>query len=127
MTEIGIRSSTIRDSNGVDTMIPNSLFVEQSVTNWTYDPKVRLRQGRRGLRFPVREVAELLAACVARHGLILTDPEPEILFENFGADWLEFGVHFWLEIVPRVTGRRVCSDLRFIIERHPRRGRHLHP
>lgn len=118
VTEIGIRSSTIRDSNGVDTMIPNSLFVEQSVTNWTYDPKVRFCV-KVGVAYgcPVRDVAELLAACVARHGLILTDPEPEILFENFGADSLEFGVYFWLEIVPGVTGRRVCSDLRFIIEK----------
>ncbi len=117
ITEIGIRSSTIRDVNGVDTLIPNSQFVEQSVTNWTYDsPKVRFCV-RVGVAYgsPEGEVAELLADCVRRHGLVLTDPEPEILFENFGADSLEFGIYFWLELGPKVTGRRVSSDLRFII------------
>lgn len=118
VTEIGIRSSTIRDVNGVDTMIPNSLFVEQSVTNWTYDPKVRFCI-KIGVAYgsPVREVAELLEECVHRHGLVLADPEPEVLFEDFGADSLSFGVYFWLALGPNVTGRRVASDLRFIIDK----------
>ena len=118
VTEIGIRSSTIRDVNGVDTMIPNSLFVEQSVTNWTYDPKVRFCI-KVGVAYgsPVRDVAELLEECVRRHGLVLADPEPEVLFEDFGADSLSFGVYFWLALGPNVTGRRVASDLRFIIEK----------
>lgn len=118
VTEIGIRSSTIRDVNGVDTLIPNSLFVEQSVTNWTYDPRVRFCI-KIGVAYgsPVRDVADMLAGCVDRHGLVLADPEPEVLFENFGADSLEFGVYFWLSLGPNVTGRRVCSDLRFIIEK----------
>lgn len=118
VTEIGIRSSTIRDANGVDTMIPNSLFVEQSVTNWTYDPKVRFCI-KIGVAYgsPVRDVAELLEECIRRHGLVLADPEPEVLFEDFGADAISFGVYFWVALGPNVTGRRVASDLRFIIEK----------
>lgn len=117
--EIGIRSSVIRDVNGVDTLIPNNTFVEQSVTNWTYESaKVRFCI-RVGIAYgsPVREAAQLLADCVARHGLILKEPEPEILFENFGADSLEFAVYYWLEIGPKVSNRIVSSDLRFIIEK----------
>lgn len=119
IVEIGIRSSVIRDGNGVDTLIPNNTFVEQSVTNWTYESaKVRfcIRVGV-GYGSPVREVAQLLADCVARHGLVLKEPAPEILFENFGADSLEFGVYYWLEIGPTVSNRLVSSDLRFIIEK----------
>ena len=119
IVEIGIRSSVIRDGNGVDTLIPNNTFVEQSVTNWTYESaKVRfcIRVGV-GYGSPVREVAQLLADCVARHGLVLKEPAPEILFENFGADSLEFGVYYWLEIGPTVSNRIVSSDLRFIIEK----------
>jgi small-conductance mechanosensitive channel len=119
IVEIGIRSSVIRDANGVDTLIPNNTFVEQSVTNWTYESaKVRFCI-RVGVAYgsPVREVAQLLAECVARHGLVLKEPEPEILFENFGADSLEFAIYYWLEIGPKVTNRLVSSDLRFIIEK----------
>jgi len=119
IVEIGIRSSVIRDANGVDTLIPNNTFVEQSVTNWTYESaKVRFCI-RVGVAYgsPVREVAQLLADCVARHGLIQKDPAPEILFENFGADSLEFAIYYWLEIGPTVSNRLVSSDLRFIIEK----------
>lgn len=119
IVEIGIRSSLIRDANGVDTLIPNNTFVEQSVTNWTYESaKVRFCI-RIGVAYdsPVREVAQLLADCVARHGLVLKEPEPEILFENFGADSLEFAIYYWLEIGPKVANRLVSSDLRFIIEK----------
>lgn len=59
IVEIGIRSSVIRDANGVDTLIPNNTFVEQSVTNWTYESaKVRFCI-RVGVAYgsPVREVA----------------------------------------------------------------------
>lgn len=59
----------------------------------------------------------MLADCVVRHGLILKDPAPEILFENFGADSLEFAIYYWLEIGPTVSNRLVSSDLRFIIEK----------
>ena len=36
VTTIGLRSSTIRDSNGVETLIPNSNLLERNLTNWTY-------------------------------------------------------------------------------------------
>ena len=36
VTTIGLRSSTIRDINGVETLIPNSNLLERNLTNWTY-------------------------------------------------------------------------------------------
>lgn len=119
VTEIGIRSTVIRDVNGVETLIPNSVFVEQSVTNWTYENACVRYCIRIGVAYgePVQRVSRLLEECVCRHGLVLKEPEPEILFENFGNDALEFGIYYWLEIGPKVSNRRVSSDLRFMIEK----------
>jgi potassium-dependent mechanosensitive channel len=117
--EIGIRSSAIRDANGIVSLIPNSTFVEQSVTNWTYDnPRVRFSI-RVGVIYgsPVEEVARLLEACVTRHGLILKDPEPEVLLDKFGTGALEFAVYYWLEISSKLNRGRVASDLHFMIEK----------
>jgi small-conductance mechanosensitive channel len=117
--EIGIRSSVIRDPNGVDSLIPNSTFVEQNVTNWTYEnPRVRFCI-KVGIAYgsPVEDAARLLGECVERHGLVLKDPAPEILFEDFGADALQFALYYWLELGPKVVARRVASDLRFMIEK----------
>ena len=117
--EVGIRSSTIRDINGIDTLIPNSTFLEQNVTNWMYEnSKVRfciivgVSYGS-----AVKEVAGLLLECAARHRLVLDDPEPEAIFEKFDADSLKFCLYYWLEIGPKVLAWRVASDLHFMIEK----------
>jgi len=49
VTTIGLRSSTVRDAKGMDTLIPNSSFLERHLTNWTYSS----RQSRFSLRFGV--------------------------------------------------------------------------
>ena len=119
ITEIGIRSSVIRDENGVDTLIPNSVFVEENVMNWVYDnSRVRSSIGI-GVAYgsPVREVMAILEDCVRRHGLVLTDPKPAVFFDDFGADALQFVIFYWLEIGPKISGRQVASDLRFMIEK----------
>jgi potassium-dependent mechanosensitive channel len=119
IVEIGIRSSVIRDVNGVDSLIPNSTFIEQNVTNWTYEnPRVRFCI-KVGIAYgsPVDDAARLLGECVERHGLVLADPAPEILFEDFGADALQFAVYYWLDLGPKVVARRVASDLRFMMEK----------
>jgi small-conductance mechanosensitive channel len=119
VTEIGIRSSIIRSVDGIDTLIPNSTFVEQNVTNWVLEnPRVRFKIAI-GVAYgsDVREVARLLNECTERHKLVLKEPAPEVLFEDFGADALNFGLFYWVAIGGNVSGPRVASDLRFIIEK----------
>jgi small-conductance mechanosensitive channel len=119
VTEIGIRSSIIRSVDGIDTLIPNSTFVEQNVTNWVLEnPRVRFKIAI-GVAYgsDVREVARLLTECTERHKLVLKEPEPEVLLEDFGADALNFGLYYWVAIGGNVSGARVASDLRFIIEK----------
>ncbi len=117
--EIGIRSSIIRSVDGVDTLIPNSTFVEQNVTNWVLEnPVVRFKIAV-GVAYgsDVREVARLLIECTERHGLVLKEPAPDVLFEDFGPDALNFGLYYWVAIGPKVSGAKVASDLRFIVEK----------
>lgn len=119
ITEIGIRSSSLRDENGIETLVPNSVFVEDKVTNWMYsNPQVRfciklgVPYGTSG-----REVKETLEECVGRHGLVLDHPPPEVLLEEFGTDRLKFAVHYWIDIKQQVSSSAIASDLRFMIEK----------
>ena len=117
--EIGIRSSIIRSADGVDTLIPNSTFLEQNVTNWVLEnPAVRFKITI-GVAYgsDVREVARLLIECTERHGLVLKEPAPDVLFEDFGPDALNFGLYYWVAIGPKASGAKVASDLRFIVEK----------
>jgi potassium-dependent mechanosensitive channel len=119
VTDIGVRASTIRNADGIETLVPNASFVEQNVTNWTYSSsKVRFSV-LVGVAYgsPTRAVADSLLEIAGRHGKILKDPAPEVLFEDFAADALNFGLYFWLDLDSGATGRGVCSDIRFMIDK----------
>ncbi len=119
VTTIGLRSSTIRDINGVETLIPNSNLLEKNLTNWTYSSFRK----RYSLRIAVatgsdaRQVKEKLRDLAGEHGQILKEPEPYVLFEDFSEQALVFVLHYWIEISPGIDAATVASDLRFMIER----------
>jgi small-conductance mechanosensitive channel len=117
VTSIDLRSTTIVDLNGIETLIPNSTFIEQNVTNWTYSNNQVRYAIKLGVAYgsPVRRVMELLREVAERHGHVLKEPAPEVLFEDFGADALQFGLYYWLD-TSRSTGRLVASDLRSMID-----------
>lgn len=117
--EVNLRSSTVRGFDGVEAIVPNSSLLENRVTNWTKsDLRIR-RAVKVGVAYgsPVRRVSELLSECLQRHGLVLKDPEPMVLFEDFGDSALMFGMYFWLEMRPGVSSVVVMSDLRFMVHK----------
>ena len=118
ITNIGLRASTLTDFNGIETIIPNSTFIEQNLTNWThtsgrvrFNVKVGVAYGS-----PVRIVSQLLLEVAERHGKVLKDPPPEVSFEDFASDALNFVLYFWIDISTGSSGRQVSSDLRAMIE-----------
>ncbi|MDO8844329.1 MAG: mechanosensitive ion channel [Methylicorpusculum sp.] len=119
ITDIGMRSSHIRDGNGIETLIPNSTFIEEKVTNWTLSNQSVRIAVKIGVAYgsPVQEVTDILREAAERHGLIEDKPPPQILFEDFGSDALIFGLYVWLELSPEVDWRVVASDLRYIINK----------
>jgi small-conductance mechanosensitive channel len=119
VTSVDLRSSTVLGFDGVETSVPNAVLIENKVTNWTHSDKRVRRTVRVGVRYgsPLREVADLLEDCAKRHGLVLQDPAPMVIFEDFGSDTQVFGLYFWVEIKPAVSALQVASDLRHMIAR----------
>ncbi len=117
--DIGVRSSHIRDNNGIETLIPNSTFVEENVTNWTLSSQSVRIAVKLGVAYDsaVREVTNLLLETAGRHGLVQDDPAPQVLFEDFGSDALQFGLYVWVEIKPGVDWRVIASDLRYMLHK----------
>ena len=118
VTDISIRASTVRSSSGIETLIPNSNFLENIVTNWTYTD----RRVRREIKVNVprvastRQFADLLLTTAQRHGQLLKDPPPRILLQDLGLDALMFAVQYWTELRSGVDAEVIASDLRFMIE-----------
>jgi small-conductance mechanosensitive channel len=118
VTTIGLRSSTIRDATGVETLIPNSTLLERNLTNWTYSSY----QKRYALSLTVsagpaaRGMKDLLVDVALQHGQVLKTPEPHVLLQDFKEGALVFALQYWIEIGPAIDPAMIASDLRFMIE-----------
>jgi potassium efflux system protein len=137
VTEVNTRSSVIRGADDVETMIPNSAFLENRVTNWTLSSSKVRRSLRVGVAYGIQPqtVMAVLTESAARHGLVLKTPEPFAVFEDFGDSALIFSLYFWVELGKGTNAMIVASDLRLMIEKrfteagigvpYPQRDMHL--
>ena len=119
ITDIGVRSSQILDANGIETLVPNSTFIEQNVTNWTLSDQMVRIVVNVGVAYgsSTKEVTRLLQETADRHGLVLEVPPPQVLFEDFGSDALMFGLYVWVQLKQDVSWKAIASDLRFMINK----------
>ncbi len=117
--EINTRSSVLRGADGKETLIPNSLFLENRITNLTLSNRLV----RRRLDVPValtssiQDVQTILKEAIERHGLVLKSPEPIVTFEDFSHGSHLFAIYYWTEFNDKTNSDVVASDLRFIIEK----------
>lgn len=118
VTSIGLRSSTIRDVKGMETLIPNSSFLERYLTNWTYSSRLGRFSLRVGVPYGIaaQQVAELLSALALQHPTVLKQPPPQVLLDEFGSQARIFTMNYWLEIAPEIDPNGIASELRFAIE-----------
>ena len=118
VTAVDVRSTTVRQFDGIETMVPNSLLLENKVTNWTGESPTMRRVVKVGVAYgsPTRQVADILSQAAGEHGLVLKDPSPFVIFEDFGDNALVFALYFWVDLA-KSNGMQVQSDLRFMLEK----------
>jgi small-conductance mechanosensitive channel len=116
---VGNRSTQIRRVDGVHIMVPNSLLLERTLVNWTLvDNNIRTDLSV-GVAYgsPVREVERLIHQAVNEHPLILKDPAPVVVFNDFADSCLLFQALFWVEMGKGEKElRQTRSDIRFRID-----------
>ncbi|MEG4199982.1 mechanosensitive ion channel domain-containing protein [Microcoleus sp. Pol12A5] len=114
--KISIRSTIIQTIEDSSVIVPNSKMISNKIVNWSYENSLLC------LRVPV-EVAEnsnpllvtetLLNIAYAEAG-VLYEPNPKVLFVEFGDDSFKFELLVWTD---RPTEREVIkSSLNFAIE-----------
>ena len=112
---IRARSTTVETLDNVSIIVPNSNFIAQNVTNWSYqDAKVRIHISV-GVSYgsDVDLVGETLLRAGAAHPEVLRDPEPRMQFVDFGDSSLNFDLLVWIDDPSRQ--HFVRSDLNFAI------------
>ena len=115
--EINTRSSVLRSADGMETIVPNSLFLENQISNLTLSNRQSRRMMRIGVAYGTspQSVSDTLKECCDRHGLLLKDPAPQVIFDDFADSALIFTIYYWLEFNDKTDPNVVASDLRFMI------------
>ncbi len=122
---IGTRSTRVKTRENLEILIPNSKFLENSVTNWTLsDTRVQTSVSV-GVAYgsPVQEVIAVLQAVVRDHPGVHQSPKPVVLFEDFADSALTFEVHFWIEQKCIMDGDILRSEVRASIDAAFRRSK----
>ncbi len=97
VTEIGIRSTVIETFDNIRLILPNSVFIERAVINWSLgDPKVRLHVPF-GVAYgsDIDKVREAALSTTEKDD-IMTGPRPEVRFLGFGDSSLDFELLVWI-------------------------------
>jgi small-conductance mechanosensitive channel len=118
VTKISLRSTIVVTNDNITIIVPNSNFITNPVTNWSYgDPKVRLRLPV-GVAYgsDVEKLKRVLLEIAAENPAVLKEPVPMVRFLGFGDSSLDFELAVWtIDMAHRPT--RFRSDLFFAIER----------
>ena len=94
---IGARATVIVTNDNISIIVPNSKFIEEPVTNWTYgDPRVRFRVPV-GVAYgsDIDKVREALIAAGREHPKTLAEPPPNVFLSEFGDSSINFELVVW--------------------------------
>ena len=111
--KISVRATEIETFQRQTVILPNSELINAAVGNWTH----RNRLGRVDIKVNVAYGADIHRAHavmteIARsHPLVLRNPEPFVLFQNFGTAALEFEIRVFVADI--LSQNAVQNDIRF--------------
>lgn len=116
--DIGNRCVRIKRVDGVDLLVPNSFFLEQTVINWTlsdFDVRGSVKVGV-AYGSDTKLVEKLILKVVDENFRINKEPKPTVLFEDFGDNSLVFNLLFWTKVYSPMQLREIESQIRYGID-----------
>ena len=135
VTNLGLRATTVQTFDRAEIVVPNGDLISSQVTNWTLKDRSMRLTIPVGVAYgsDVETVMRVLMAVATENDKVLKDPQPMVLFLNFGDSSLDFQLRVWISdfgerrIIQSALIREV--DRRFREERveipFPQRDLHL--
>ena len=132
---LGLRATTVQTFDRAEIVVPNGDLISNQVTNWTLGDRSMRLTIPVGVAYgsDVETVMRVLMAVATENDQVLKDPQPMVLFLNFGDSSLDFQLRVWIS---DFNNRRIIQsalirdiDRRFRIEGveipFPQRDLHL--
>lgn len=115
--EIKLRTTRIVTIDNKVLIIPNHLYLANSLYNWTQNGRTTRESVNVGVAYgsDIHLVKKLLLQAASSHPEILSEPEPRVVFTDFGDSSLNFKVVFTLN--DGFLAQYPKSDIRFEIDR----------
>ena len=92
VSQMQLRATTIRDLDMRELIIPNKNFITEDVMNWTLSDQIARLILKVGVAYEsdTKLVQETLLTIPKKHTLVLNQPKPEVVFQQFGDSTLDF-------------------------------------
>jgi small-conductance mechanosensitive channel len=113
--KISVRATEIETFQRQSVILPNSNLINNAVGNWTHRNKLGRVDIKVGVAYgsDVKRVHAILTDIARAHPMVLKNPEPFVLFANFGLAALEFEIRVFVADI--MNGSVVQNDIRFAI------------
>ncbi len=114
--KINVRSTVVQTWDNASLIIPNSEFISNQVTNWSFKDMRLRRNINVGVVYgsDVELVRQSLLEVAEKTPRVLKYPKPDVLFKDFGDNALIFRLRVWTLVVHMVE---VETAIRFEIDR----------
>lgn len=135
--EIGTRATRIRTLENKIWIVPNSMFLEKAVLNWSNHTAIIRAEVDVGVAYgsDLERVRTLALKVLQDMPFIEKSPQARVIFNDFGDNSLMFKLLFWADL-EKVDSLMQCrSDIRFALEKvyreagieisYPQRDLHL--
>ncbi|MCT6517906.1 mechanosensitive channel MscK [Proteus vulgaris] len=98
VSRIRIRATTVTDFDRKEVIIPNKAFVTERLINWTLSDTVTRIIIQVGVAYgsDLNKVKEILMKAAKDNVRVMTEPEPVVLFTEFGASTLNHELRFYV-------------------------------
>lgn len=113
--KVSVRATEIETFQRQTVILPNSELINSAVGNWTHRNRLARIEIAVGVAYgtDARRVRDILLEIAENHPRIMKNPEPMVLFANFGDSSLDFELRIFLYDVFEMIA--VQSDIRFQI------------
>lgn len=94
VSRIRIRATTLTDFDNIEVVVPNKVFITETVKNWTLTTELTRLVLKVGIGYgsDVKKAHQLMLDVAAANPKVLKSPAPRVLFTGLGDSALEFEV-----------------------------------
>lgn len=98
--KINVRSTVVQTYDNASLIIPNSEFISQQVTNWSFKDKRLRRNIDVGVAYgsDIELVRATLLEIAEQTPRVFKEPQADVLFRDFGDSALVFRLRIWTDI-----------------------------